>query len=236
MDDVAGSQIKGIWERGRGPFAPWLGSPFCTAWLLPSRTGGGSVGGGTVSWHHLPPDCISLLLDLFISILVSALPVSACPCLFLCMKLNLSLSLSFLASDSHPTWLYVHLSLPFGLRVCLFLPVYVLGCVADGSRSPHLAGILPVLLVPSTHHVLGDLARVGMITLLAGHQVDVRTLDGVRVFTCEERWAMITPQSALLIDPPTPINPPSTIDPFSPLVPLFPIVTHSQNPLPLPDS
>lgn len=128
------------------------------------------------------------------------------------MKLNLSLS--FLASDSHPTWLYVRLSLPFGLRVCLFLPVYVLGHVADGSRRPHLAGILPVLLVPGTHHVLGDLARVGMITLLAGHQVDVRTLDGVRVFTCKERWAMITSQSALLIDPPS-INPPPPVIPFS---------------------
>lgn len=179
MDDVAGTQVKGIWERGRGPFAPWLGSPFCTAWLLPSRTGGGSVGGGTVFWHHLPPDCVSLLLDLFISILVSALPVSACPCLFLCMKLNLSLSLSL--------FLPLILTQPGSMCICLFLPVYVLGRVADGSRSPHLAGILPVLLVPSTHHVLGDLARVGMITLLAGHEVDVRTLDGVRVFTCKVR-------------------------------------------------
>ena len=116
MDDVAGTQVKGIWERGRGPFAPWLGSPFCTAWLLPSRTGGGSVGGGTVFWHHLPPDCVSLLLDLFISILVSALPVSACPCLFLCMKLNLSLSLSL--------FLPLILTQPGSMCICLFRSVY----------------------------------------------------------------------------------------------------------------
>ena len=83
--------------------------------------------------------------------------------------MELNLSLSFHASDSHPTWLYVCLSLPFGLCVCLFLPVYVLGLVANGSRRPHLAGVLPMLLIPSTHHVLGDLARVGMFTLLTGH-------------------------------------------------------------------
>ena len=93
-----------------------------------------------------------------------------------------------------------------------------------------------MLLIPGTHQILGDLARVGMITLLTGHQVDVRTLDGVGVFTCKERWAMITSQSTLLTDPPTSINPPSPNDSYFPLVPLFLFVTHSQHPLPLTDS
>lgn len=42
-----------------------------------------------------------------------------------------------------------------------------------------LAGILPILLIPGAHHVLGDLVRVGLHTLLTRHQVDVGTLDGV---------------------------------------------------------
>lgn len=93
-----------------------------------------------------------------------------------------------------------------------------------------------MLLIPGTHHVLGDLARVGAVTLLTGHQVEVGTLDDVREITCKERWARITSQPTLPIDPPTPINPPSPIGPYFPTVPFFLFVAHSQNPLPLPDS
>lgn len=112
----------------------------------------------------------------------------------------------------------------------------VSGCVTGRSWSPHLAGILPVLLIPGTQHVLGDLARVGTLTLLTGHQVDVCTLDGIREITCKERdepdsaQALYSPHPPQ--HPPTPISPPPPTGTSFPLVPLFLFVSHSYSSFP----
>ena len=108
---------------------------------ISKQDGGGSVRGGTVSWHHLPPDCVSLVLDLFISILVSALPVSAnwlfvsaCPCL--CFTLQHFPLVSFkhflLSYHLYPSsqffilWLFYYAPSEFYL-VTLWLHVCALG-------------------------------------------------------------------------------------------------------------
>lgn len=110
MDDVAGTQVKGIWERGRGPFAPWLGSPFCTAWLFPSRTVGALLEEGqspgticllTVSLWFLISSSPSLSLH-FLSLLIGSLslPVPVCVSVYGIESLSLSMPLILTQPDS----------------------------------------------------------------------------------------------------------------------------------------
>lgn len=135
-------------------------------------------------------------------------PLHLCPCLywlslylFLCLAVSLSIKLRLSPWDCLPAWKAL-----FG-SVYLSLPVSPLGYVTGRSWWPHLAGILPVLFIPSTHHVPGDLAGVGTLTLLMGHQMDVCTLDGVRKSTCRERWARLISQPVLLTSSPAIFQP-----------------------------
>lgn len=112
--------------------------------------------------------------------------------------MSLSIRLRLFPWDSLPACKTLVLLLPVKY---LFPSVSALGWVTSRSRWPHLAGILPVLFIPGAHHVLGDLAGVGTLTLLMGHQMDVCTLDGVRETTCREKWARLTSQPVLASSP-----------------------------------
>ena len=135
-------------------------------------------------------------------------PLHLRPCLYwlslylcLCLAVSLSIKLRLSPWDCLPAWKAL-----FG-SVYLSLPVSALGYVTGRSWWPHLAGILPVFFIPSTHHVPGDLAGVGTLTLLMGHQMDVCTLDGVRKSTCRERWARLISQPVLLTSSPAIFQP-----------------------------